>query len=233
MLLDVLLLMGTVLRQSRTAATAALLLPALIPRAGAGIITALSCLRLLRLLHLPAQFRTAAKKLLREGGTRMPMIFLSSVLYASSAACMWFALSCGALWREGGGVTGGGVWAFTGAGAGVCVDNGHTWVSLDSQHLPPHRPLPRYLRALHFVTQTMFTVGYGDISPVSLVEVVFSLWLVLSGTLFYGYVISACTSMLSSHDFTTKLFRHQVVALKTYLHLRQADEEVQLHADPE
>jgi hypothetical protein len=84
----------------------------------------------------------------------------------------------------------------------------------------------RYFRALHFVTQTLATIGYGDIHPVNLTELFFSLVLLLSGALFYGFVISCITSLLSSRDITTKLFRNDLGKLKHYLKLRKAEESV-------
>ena len=36
-------------------------------------------------------------------------------------------------------------------------------------------------------------IGYGDIHPVNLAELLFSLVLLLSGALFYGFVISCIT----------------------------------------
>lgn len=139
--------------------------------------------------------------------SRITAVGLAYALFASTMACAWFATACSSPARS---------------------LTEPSWVAEDvaTGILEYDSLASRYFRSLHFVTQTLATVGYGDIHPVTLPETLFSLLLVLSGALFYGYVISCITSLLSSQDFTTKLFRSVLTTLKDYLKLRKVPEGV-------
>lgn len=58
----------------------------------------------------------------------------------------------------------------------------------------------QYLRALFWALVTMSGVGYGDITPVSLGEVVFAAFAVAFGTSFFLFTVGSVTSLISSVD---------------------------------
>ena len=39
-----------------------------------------------------------------------------------------------------------------------------------------------YIRSMYFILQTLFTIGYGDVSPVNDIEILFTLFLILNGS---------------------------------------------------
>lgn len=172
-------------------------------------------LRLLKLVSLKAQYKTGIQSLegqsllISETSSRILFVALLSTLYASTMACIWFAISCNS-------------W-----GTANCR-RGNNWVAadIDSGLMEYPDSISQYFRSLHFVMQTLLTIGYGDIHPVNLCEVTFSLVLIMSGALFYGYVIACITSLLSSRDITTKLFRHDLNSLRNYLKLRKAEDRI-------
>jgi hypothetical protein len=173
--------------------------------------------RMIKCILLPAQYRQAVRAFgesaggVSETASRIVLIGLFFIFYASTMACLWFSISC----------------TFTDHVGANCL-TGPTWIAADSsQGIMEFSSLAsRYFRSLHFVTQTLATIGYGDIHPVNLTELLFSLVLLLSGALFYGFVISCITSLLSSRDITTKLFRNDLRNLKHYLKLRKIENSV-------
>jgi hypothetical protein len=148
---------------------------------------------------------------LSDTASRITAVGLCYILYASSMASIWFGLSC----------------TFSDHPGDHCLAR-TSWVSSDvsNEFMDFDCTSSRYFRSLHYITQTLATIGYGDIHPVTLPETLFSLVLLLSGALFYGYVISCITSLLSNQDVTTKLFRNLLVNLKDYLKLRKVPESV-------
>jgi CRP-like cAMP-binding protein len=55
-------------------------------------------------------------------------------------------------------------------------------------------------------------------------EYAFSLFLILNGSLYYAFLISSITSLLSNKDVTTKMFRTDLANVRTLLQVRDAPE---------
>lgn len=159
--------------------------------------------RALAAIKLPPLYRAFKQALEKRGMfvhetyVRVVLVFIFAIFYSSMLACAWFSVSCRRQdMRE-------------------CLLDGHSWVARDPA-LDIDLPASRYSRSLHFVVQTLFTIGYGDISPVSNREIVFALFLILNGSLFYAFMISSITSLLSNRDATTKLFRSEANVIKDF-----------------
>lgn len=117
-------------------------------------------------------------------------------MYASFMACIWFYL---------------------GYNNSTVVES--SWVSFDSV-IVLDSYFSRYIRSLHFVVTTTFTIGYGDISPSNDVEIVFSLILIFNALLFFAFSIAIMTSLLTSRNVTQKRFRAEMESLKRFLFLQ-------------
>ncbi len=149
---------------------------------------------------------------------RIVSLLIFASIYASTAACLWFNLACIKLES---------VSYFSptttngeGDALSVCSPKVLTsWISNDEVIVPAHT-LSAYLRSLHFVMQTLFTVGFGDIWPVSSEEFGFALVMIMISSLFYAVLISSITSLLANRKVTTKKFRKDLDVLKRYLSLR-------------
>lgn len=163
--------------------------------------------RMLAVLKLPPLYRLFKQAMEKKGlfvhetYVRVVLVFVFAIFYSSILACAWFYLSCRR--RD----------------LSTCLLDDGLWVARDSV-LDIRDPVSRYFRSLYFVVQTLFTIGYGDIYPVSNSEIMFTLFLILNGSLFYAFMISSITSLLSNRDATTKLFRSETNVIKDFFSAR-------------
>eukprot|EP00828_Plagiopyla_frontata_P046040 TRINITY_DN8052_c0_g2_i1.p1 TRINITY_DN8052_c0_g2~~TRINITY_DN8052_c0_g2_i1.p1 ORF type:complete len:451 (+),score=54.94 TRINITY_DN8052_c0_g2_i1:23-1375(+) len=54
-----------------------------------------------------------------------------------------------------------------------------------------------YIASLYYVLSTLSTIGYGDITPISIPEKIFSIFCMLGGVCFYSFSIGILSSILS------------------------------------
>ncbi|KAJ8606907.1 hypothetical protein CTAYLR_008926 [Chrysophaeum taylorii] len=83
-------------------------------------------------------------------------------------------------------------------------------------------------RAIYFMVQTLFTIGYGDIAPTSRTEIRFTLCLMVLGALTYALVIANMTSLLSNADVSNTRRHEELQAIVHYMDARDAPEALQL-----
>ena len=57
-----------------------------------------------------------------------------------------------------------------------------------------------YLTSLYFVTTTMTTVGYGEISQVNVYERILGILILAVGSVAFSFCAASVTSILSSND---------------------------------
>eukprot|EP01038_Epipyxis_sp_PR26KG_P010585 gene10585-14219_t len=82
----------------------------------------------------------------------------------------------------------------------------------------------RYIRSFHFISQTLLTVGFGDIHPYNAPEIFVTLVLIICGSLFCGFLISSITSLLSNRNITAKMHRNDLETVISYMQNRSIDE---------
>ena len=131
--------------------------------------------------------------------------FLFTFIYLSALACVWFGLSCN---------------IYTSSDHTMCQDQSYdTWISNDNV-LVQTNIFSRYVRSLHFIVQTVFTVGFGDIHPYNNQENVFTLFLLFNGSIFFACLISSITSLLSNRDINCKKYREDLALVKQFLTMK-------------
>ena len=87
-------------------------------------------------------------------------------------------------------------------------------------------PVPafeRYIRALYFMTTTMATIGYGDISPHkdSMKELIYTMFVQIVGVGMYGYVIGNVASLLANLDKAKAVFQGRMEEINAYMRAKR------------
>jgi homoserine trans-succinylase len=70
--------------------------------------------------------------------------------------------------------------------------------------------------SLYWASQTLLTVGFGDINGKSLAERIFCICWIVSAVIFYSYSIGNITSVVSSMDVTTEKLNEQLQTLQGF-----------------
>ncbi|HCM24971.1 MAG: hypothetical protein A2Z99_02415 [Treponema sp. GWB1_62_6] len=88
--------------------------------------------------------------------------------------------------------------------------------------------LERYVRALYFMTTTMATIGYGDISPHKdrIIELVYTIFVQFVGVGMYGYIIGNVSSMLANLDVAKAAFRRRMEEVNAYMRSHRLPHEM-------
>jgi voltage-gated potassium channel Kch len=64
-------------------------------------------------------------------------------------------------------------------------------------------PFEQYIMAIYFTITTMTTVGYGDISPNTTVEMVFGISIMVIGVLVFTFISGSLSSIIQNVDSST------------------------------
>lgn len=167
--------------------------------------------------------RQSVSLLVNDMTARLLTLSLKAVFYMSYFACLWFFIS-------------------TNITDHVPLSALHSseqmllhcesqqvtsWVCDDAYVLVVSSPSSRYIRSLHFVVQTFFTIGFGDISPASWTELLFTLFLILNASLFLGLLISSITSVLNNRNISANSFRQEVELVQSYCKKRGVAPDLQ------
>jgi hypothetical protein len=57
-----------------------------------------------------------------------------------------------------------------------------------------------YMTSFYFTVTTIVTVGYGDITPVSIIEKIICVCLMITGVIGFSFVTGALASIISNED---------------------------------
>ncbi|CAE7240661.1 Kcnh5 [Symbiodinium sp. CCMP2456] len=102
-------------------------------------------------------------------------------------------------------------WFCIGSRTGI----GQTWVT---KHLPLDFSVSEgYVYSLYYTLTTMTTVGYGDITPVNLGEICFSLLLLLIATVVFATVMGYLTDMIANVNSERNQQAEKILMLSNYM----------------
>lgn len=81
-----------------------------------------------------------------------------------------------------------------------------------------------YLKSLYFITTTITTIGYGDITPKTNIQIMYTIAVQLLGAGFYGFLIGNMASLLANIDITRTRFREKMDQINAFIrHYRLPD----------
>jgi len=84
-----------------------------------------------------------------------------------------------------------------------------------------------YVRALYWTMTTITTIGYGDITPKTNVQMLYTLIVQLMGAGMYGYIIGNLASLLANSDLARTQFRAKMEKLQTFMQYRDVPQDLQ------
>jgi len=83
----------------------------------------------------------------------------------------------------------------------------------------------RYLQSIYWVIETLTTIGYGETTPVTNVQRIFALCVMLCGVAVYGYVIGNVASMLAKRDPAKAHYFENLDQLNAFIKYRRLPPE--------
>jgi len=155
----------------------------------------IALLRLPRLLRLPQFYRIVNRweTNIHIDPTliRMCKLVIFIALITHWVACGWFLI---------------GNWE---------INSGESWLinkSLESVSIRT-----QYMNSLYWAITTLTTVGYGDITPTTEIEIIFTLIVMFLGISMYAYIIGNVSSLISNIDAAQARYREKLDQIQTYM----------------
>lgn len=91
------------------------------------------------------------------------------------------------------------------------------WIYLTPEFLIDYDNTTRYIRSLYWSVTTLTTIGYGDITPRTNPQTVYTMFVMIIGVGIYGYVIGNIASLLSGLDVSRTLFQDKLNTINAFL----------------
>ncbi|KAL4438079.1 hypothetical protein ABPG74_016858 [Tetrahymena malaccensis] len=107
----------------------------------------------------------------------------------------------------------------------VAKDQDNSWITKNG--LQNTAWYERYINSVYFSFITMVTVGYGDITPVSLAEKVFVIFMVVYSCGVFGYVVSSIGNIFTERAQIQANYKRQLVDIMNYMRTRNIDQMIQ------
>jgi len=84
----------------------------------------------------------------------------------------------------------------------------------------------QYLRALYWASTTLTTIGYGDITPVLPLEIIYTIGIQFIGSTLFGYIIGNVASIISRDDEVVLMIKEKIATVAHFLSYRQVPQEL-------
>ncbi len=84
-----------------------------------------------------------------------------------------------------------------------------------------------YLRSFYWAVTTIATIGYGDITPVTAIQTIYTIFVEIVGAGIYGYIIAIFASLISNIDVARNQFTERFEKINTFMRLRKIPPDLQ------
>lgn len=85
---------------------------------------------------------------------------------------------------------------------------------------PEYNAAENYLRAFYWVITTFATIGYGDITPVNVPQIAYTVVVEIIGVGMFGYMIGNIASLLANLDIARSKYQEKINRLNLFLEYR-------------
>lgn len=100
------------------------------------------------------------------------------------------------------------------------------WVALGM--INPALPnFDNYLRALYWCVTTLTTIGYGDITPTTNIQIIYTMMVQMIGAAAYGYLIGNLASLLTNIDVAKANFRDKMGKVENFVRFHHVPKSIQ------
>lgn len=104
------------------------------------------------------------------------------------------------------------------------------WIALGGGNIPEadQNDVARlYIRSLYWATTTITTIGYGDITPATNIQTIFTMFFQLMGAAMYGYVIGNIASLIANLDVARAQYLEKLEKIGTFMKFKKIPVEMQ------
>ena len=86
----------------------------------------------------------------------------------------------------------------------------------------------QYITSLYWAFTTIATVGYGDITPITLNEKMFTMMTMIMSSGVFAYTVGSIGSLISKQNASENSYREQVVAVNSYMKKKCLEKDLQM-----
>ena len=105
------------------------------------------------------------------------------------------------------------------------------WISLlwtlVNDRVEDETQITTYINSLYWTVTTLTTIGYGDITPKTDFQKIFTINVMIIGAGMYGYIIGNIANLLANIDYAKTVFTEKMERINTFLKYRKIPESLQ------
>jgi len=184
---------------------------------GGGGGAQLKALKILRLLRLAKMLRLAKiKAVIKRLDEDFPGIFTVSKLSSLVLIILYIAHLFASFWY------------FVGSFDMALQDGSKIsgWVATFFSEKPGYSMASAYIDSYYYAITTLTTVGYGDVTPNTDAEKIFSIFTELAGGIVFGLLAGTLSAMLSAGNAAQERIEEELDQLKEFMMIKKIDKEL-------